>query len=110
LNFFPSKFIARHQGKLLFVVVWLHVSILDLFYVTYSGPVFFWRESFQLPTLAIHLTVALLTVGIYFLLINLLQRFSKSKYTFTTVQPSLHKFSAAKSSEPVNTHSIGKNR
>jgi len=81
LNFFPLKFIARHQGKLLFVVVWLHVTILDLFYVTYSGPIFFWQESFQLYTLAIHLTVALLTLGLYFLLINLFQRFSNNAST-----------------------------
>ncbi len=71
MNLFPRKFIARHQEKLLFAVVWLHVTMLNLFYVSYSGPIFFWSESVQLKTLAIHLSVALVTLGLYFTLIKL---------------------------------------
>ncbi len=68
MNLFPRQFIARHQGKLLFAVVWLHITMLNLFYVSYSGPVFFWSESAQLKTLAIHLFVSLMTLVFYFAL------------------------------------------
>lgn len=79
MQLLPRAFIARHQAKLLFMVVWLHVSILDFFYVTYSGPTFFWQESVQLTTLAIHLSVALLTLGFYFILMTIFQRVQKSQ-------------------------------
>ncbi len=79
MNLFPKKFIIRHQAKLLFIVVWAHVTILDLCYVTYSGPIFFWQENLQPYTLFIHLTVATLTLAFYFLLMNLITRFRTNK-------------------------------
>ena len=79
MNLFPKKFIIRHQAKLLFLVVWGHVTILDLCYVTYSGPIFFWQENLQPFTLFIHLTVASLTLAFYYLLINISTRFRKNK-------------------------------
>jgi hypothetical protein len=71
LNLLPLNFIKRHQAKLLFVVVLAHVTILDLVYVTYKGPLFFWQQSFQWFTVFIHLTVAFLTLIFYFMLIRL---------------------------------------
>ncbi|AAZ26504.1 hypothetical protein CPS_0905 [Colwellia psychrerythraea 34H] len=79
MNLFPTKFIIRHQAKLLFLVVWGHVTILDLCYVTYAGPIFFWQENLQLFTLFIHLIVASLTLAFYFLLINISTRFRINK-------------------------------
>ncbi len=79
MNLFPTKFIIRHQAKLLFIVVWAHVTILDLCYVTYSGPIFFWQENLQANTLFIHLTVASLTLAFYFLLMNVSARFRANK-------------------------------
>jgi hypothetical protein len=79
LNLFPTTFITRHQAKLLFLVVWGHVTILDLFYVSYSGPIFFWQESLQPYTLFIHLAVASLTLASYFLLLNISTHFRTNK-------------------------------
>lgn len=81
MNLFPKKFIIRHQAKLLFIAVWGHVTILDLCFVTYSGPMFFWQKSLQPYTLFIHLTVASLTLAFYFLLINVSARFRANKTT-----------------------------
>jgi len=61
LHLFSTTFLARHQFKLLFVVIWLHVSVLDLFYITYNGPVFLWQDNSQLLTLAVHFLIALAT-------------------------------------------------
>jgi hypothetical protein len=71
LNLLPLNFIKRHQAKLLFVVVLAHVTILDLVYVTYDGPLFFWKQNFQWFTIFIHLTVTFLTLIFYFMLIKL---------------------------------------
>jgi len=90
LNLLPIKFITRHQAKLLFIVVWAHVTILDLFYVSYAGPVFLWEKSIQAHTLFIHLTVALLTLAFYFLLIHIITRFRihKAAKLMTTTKDS----------------------
>ncbi|WP_211355775.1 hypothetical protein [Colwellia echini] len=79
MKLFPTKFIARHQAKLLFLVLWSHVTLLNLFYVTYSGPIFFWDKAIQPYTQIIHLMVALVAIGFYFVLRKLMQRFNVSK-------------------------------
>jgi hypothetical protein len=68
LNLFPKAFLTKHRLKLLFVTIWLHVSALDLFFVTYRGPVFLWKENMELQTLVVHFLIALLTVGLYWLM------------------------------------------
>lgn len=47
------------------MIIWLHISVLDLFYVTYNGPVFLWQENTQLLTLIVHFSIALVTTGLY---------------------------------------------
>ncbi len=71
LNLLPLNFIKRHQAKLLFLVVLGHVTILDLVYVTYEGPIFFWHQNLQWFTLCIHFIVASITLAFYFMLIKL---------------------------------------
>jgi len=68
LNFFSKDFLACHRLKLLFFVIWLHVSALDLFYITYSGPVFMWQENMAFITLAVHFFIAFVTMGLYWLI------------------------------------------
>lgn len=56
--------LAMSQHKktfFLFLIIWLHVSLLDLFFVNYSGPVFLWKENTELKTLAVHFSIALIT-------------------------------------------------
>ena len=82
LNLLPLNLIKRHQAKLLFVVVLAHVTILDLVYVPYEGPLFFWQQNFQWFTVFIHLTVAFLTLIFYFMLIKLSIYFQRMFTTY----------------------------
>lgn len=56
------------QRLFLFFIVWLHVTVLDLFFVTHAGPVFMWAESTEFATLLVHLltatTVTLTFIGL----------------------------------------------
>lgn len=65
MHLFSTAFLARHQVKLLFVVIWLHISVLDLFFVTYSGPVFLWQDNTKVLTLAVHFIIALAVTALY---------------------------------------------
>lgn len=60
----------KSKTLLLFVILFLHVSLLDLFYVTYSGLVFLWLENAQLDTVLVHFLTAILTTALYLLLIK----------------------------------------
>jgi hypothetical protein len=62
---FSNTFLARHQFKLVFLIIWLHISVLDLFFITYKGPVFLWQENMQLLTLVVHFLIALLTAILF---------------------------------------------
>ncbi|MFT5757990.1 MAG: hypothetical protein ACI9LM_002727 [Alteromonadaceae bacterium] len=50
---------------LLFIIIFVHVSILDLFFVTLNGAVFLWEENSQLLTIATHLTIAVMVTLLY---------------------------------------------
>ncbi|PCI52773.1 MAG: hypothetical protein COB45_11790 [Gammaproteobacteria bacterium] len=65
MHLFSIAFLEHHQFKLLFVIIWLHVSVLDLFYITYNGPVFLWHDNAQLLTLVVHFLIALATTALY---------------------------------------------
>jgi len=79
LNLFSKAFLIRHRLKLLFVLIWLHISALDLFFITYHGPVFMWQENTQLLTIAVHFFIALLTMGFYWLVSNFVDKNSDKK-------------------------------
>jgi len=74
LNLFSKTFLARNQLKLLFVVIWLHISLLDLVFFTYRGSVFLWQENIQLLTLFVHFSIALATTTVYWLINKFLTR------------------------------------
>ena len=65
MHLFSSTFLARHQFKLVFLIIWLHVSVLDLFFITYNGPVFLWNANTQLLTLVVHFLIALSTAILF---------------------------------------------
>ncbi|MCW8834504.1 MAG: hypothetical protein OQK03_14405 [Colwellia sp.] len=77
MNLFSASFLARHRLKLIFMLVWLHVSLLDLFYLTYNGPVFLWHENGQLLTIIVHFSIATLTVGFYWLMHKIQTTYSR---------------------------------
>jgi len=51
----------------LFLVLWLHISLLNLFFVGSQGAVFLWQENSELNTLVTHFLIALSAVLFYML-------------------------------------------
>jgi len=80
-NVITKKLKALYQYKmtLLFLLLWLHVSLLNLFYVNYRGPVFLWEENSQLLTIQVHCLIALTSTG-FFLAITKLRKLSGDKW------------------------------
>ncbi|MFT5635570.1 MAG: putative membrane protein YiaA [Cognaticolwellia sp.] len=72
------KTIYQYKMILLFFVLWAHVSLLNLFYVNYSGPVFLWEQNSQLHTIQTHFFIALITT-MFFLAITKLRPMNKNK-------------------------------
>ena len=64
--------IDKQQMMWLLLIIWLHVSLLDLFYINDQGAVFLWQENSQLVTLAIHASIALVTVGFCFIVTKII--------------------------------------
>ena len=63
---------------LLFFILWAHVSLLNLFFVNYSGPVFLWEQNSQLLTIQTHFFIALITT-VFFLLVTKLRMINRHK-------------------------------
>ncbi|MBU2894876.1 hypothetical protein KO495_16350 [Colwellia sp. D2M02] len=63
-----QQLIERHQNKLLFIVIWLHVSLLNTINVSGYGPIFLWSENSQLFTVFINLIVASITLVFYLII------------------------------------------
>jgi hypothetical protein len=74
--FTPTYSPLAKKSAVLFLVIWLHITLLDLFYVNHNGVVFLWQENSELKTLLIHLMIATLTVFFYFGLTMLLKFFA----------------------------------
>jgi len=76
-------FSAKHSNKksfILFLVIWLHVTLLDLSYVNHNGAVFLWDESLRPTTLLVHFSIATVTLMFYLLVIKLRKDFKSRKY------------------------------
>lgn len=72
------KAIYQYKMTLLFFILWAHVSLLNLFFVNYSGPVFLWEENSQLLTIQTHFLIALMTTA-FFLAITKLRQMNRNK-------------------------------
>ena len=73
----------KNKPVLLFLILWLHISLLDLFFVTYSGPVFYWAENLRGETILVHISLALVSV-LFYLLIGLFRnKFQVKKIKIT---------------------------
>lgn len=59
---------TKTKVLLLFLVLWLHISLFDLFYVSYSGPVFYWDENLRGETILVHFLLAFISALFYFLI------------------------------------------
>lgn len=61
------------QSALLFFILWLHISALDLVFINYSGFVLLWDQNIHWLTLATHLFIALMTTA-FFYLVSIISR------------------------------------
>ena len=59
---------SHKKSILLFVAILVHVSVLDLFFVTIDGAVFLWEENSQFLTIATHLAIATMVTLLYLLI------------------------------------------
>ncbi len=60
----------RHRSLVLFIVLFIHITVLDLFYVTPSRIVFLWQENAQIETIVVHLLIALLSVALFIITVK----------------------------------------
>ncbi|RHW77837.1 hypothetical protein [Colwellia sp. RSH04] len=74
-----KDFIARHQTKLLFVTLWLHVTLLDFLNVTQRGSLFLWQESSEIKTLVTHLIIAVISILFYLFIKAIISTLTASK-------------------------------
>jgi len=57
-----------------FLIIFIHLTALDFFFVNYQGPVFLWDKATELATLTTHFVIALVSCLIFILVEKLLQR------------------------------------
>lgn len=55
----------KNKTTQLFLVLWFHISILNLFFVNKRGAVFLWEENAELNTLVTHFVIALAAIVFY---------------------------------------------
>ncbi len=84
---FPTKVTTHYQSStkktiLLFLIVFVHVSLLDLFFVTFNGPVFLWEENLRAETILVHLAIATITTLVYSIFTKFRQSYRDEKYIF----------------------------
>mgnify|MGYP000683330973 CR=1 FL=1 len=60
--------LSKKQLTLLFLTFWIHISVLDLFYINYRGVVFLWQDNGKIITLLTHGIIALVTVAVFYFL------------------------------------------
>jgi len=64
---------------LVFVIIWLHMTLLDLFYVTPNGPIFLFEENSQPLTLLVHFIVAVSSLFSFYVASKVRQRYIQGK-------------------------------
>lgn len=67
----------KNKTAQLFLVLWLHISLLNLFFVNHQGIVFLWQENGELNTLLTHFLTALIAVLFYMAITKIRARLSK---------------------------------
>ena len=58
----------KNKTTQLFFVLWLHISLLNLFFVNKGGFVFLWKQNGQLNTLLTHFFTALIATIFYMII------------------------------------------
>lgn len=78
---------AWYKSKIfyLFSVLLLHVTLLDLFFVTHNGPVFLVAKNIEIKTFITHLLTVILSVGFYVLLTKYREHTRKKSFRVSDV-------------------------
>jgi len=82
MSYFKNQ-TMKNKVLLLFLVLWLHISLFDLFYVSYSGPVFYWDENLRSETVIVHLSLAVISALFYFMLSVVSDKYQAKKIKIT---------------------------
>ncbi|KGJ87895.1 hypothetical protein [Thalassotalea sp. ND16A] len=73
--------LTKKKIAMCFAVLFIHITLLDLFLLTRRGPRFLWAESFELKTFSVHLGITLIScfvlVGLW--MVNEKRMLSKQK-------------------------------
>lgn len=67
----------KNKAFYLFIVLLVHVSLLDLFFVTHKGPVFLFDENLEIKTIITHFIIIGVSVGFYVMLNSSANYFSR---------------------------------
>ena len=71
----------KNKTTQLFFVLWLHISLLNLFFVNKRGIVFLWQNNSELNTLLTHFVTALTATLFYIAIIKIRLRLAEKKLT-----------------------------
>ncbi|TWX55287.1 hypothetical protein [Colwellia hornerae] len=70
-----------NKATQLFFVLWLHISLLNLFFVNKRGVVFLWQQNSELNTLLTHFITALIATLIYLAITKIRIALAEKKLT-----------------------------
>ncbi|WDE04711.1 hypothetical protein SG34_025855 [Thalassomonas viridans] len=62
------------KATLFVLVIWGHLTLLDLMFINHRGLVILWQENSRYQTILTHLFIVLLTFLLYLALVKLQQR------------------------------------
>lgn len=69
--------ISKKKYVFVFIILFVHITILDLFFITLNGPVFLIKENLRIETIIVHMAITLASI-IICLLFGLLRGAYKS--------------------------------
>ncbi len=65
------------KAGILFLLLWLHITVLDLFIVVRDGPRFFFSQSLQFETILTHMIIAAFSVVCFYLINQIIRYLDK---------------------------------
>lgn len=73
----------KQKALLVFLVIFVHNTVLDLFFVSYNGPVFLWQENLHWLTIVVHLAIAATIAFAYHFLVTLRKDYQYGKFVLS---------------------------
>lgn len=79
--------VMKMKAILFVLVIWGHITLLDLMFINNRGLVILWQENSRFQTIFTHLFIVLLTFALYLALVKLQQRLPAFNKTSTITKP-----------------------